>query len=56
MAEISLKCKSCGHEVTAENEEKLIKKIQQHNKEHHDMDTSTEEARKAIQERGVRKE
>ncbi len=48
----SITCKSCGHDVTADNEEQLVEKIRQHNKEHHDMDTSVEEARKAIKERG----
>ncbi len=48
MAEMSIKCKSCGHEVSAESEDALVKKIQQHNKEHHDQETSEEEAREAI--------
>mgnify|MGYP001092516568 CR=1 FL=1 len=51
---LSLKCKSCGHEVTAENEDALVKKIQQHNKEQHNMDTPEEEARKAIKERATK--
>ena len=48
----SIACKACGNEVTAENEDALVRKIQQHNKEHHNMDTSDEEARQAIKERG----
>lgn len=52
----SIKCKSCGHEVTAENEEALVMKIRQHNKEHHNEDTPEDEARKAVEERATKQE
>lgn len=52
----ALTCTHCGNEVSAENDDMLVKAIQKHNKEHHDVETSEEEARKAIQERATTKE
>ncbi|HEM60975.1 MAG TPA: DUF1059 domain-containing protein [Chloroflexi bacterium] len=48
MAEISVKCSSCGGMLTAESEPEMVKKLQAHAKEAHNMEMSEEKAKEAI--------
>jgi len=48
MAEKSVKCSRCGMSLTAGNEDDLVKKLQAHAKDRHDMDMSESKAREAV--------
>jgi predicted small metal-binding protein len=48
MAELSVKCSTCGHVLTADSEEEMIKAIQAHAKEKHNMEMSEEKAKESI--------
>lgn len=48
MAQLSVKCSTCGHVLTADSEEAMIKAIQAHAKEKHNMEMSEEKAKESI--------
>ena len=48
MAEVSIKCPTCGMELKAPNEEDLGKKFKVHTHEVHDMEMSEEEATQKV--------
>ena len=48
MAEVSVKCPTCGMDLKAPNEEELAKKFKGHAHEAHSMEMSEEEASKKV--------
>jgi predicted small metal-binding protein len=48
LAQISVKCSTCGSVLTADSEEEMTKALQAHAKEAHNMDMSEETAKEAI--------
>jgi predicted small metal-binding protein len=50
MADMNVKCSACGTTLTAGTEAELVTKLQDHAKDHHDMEMSEEKAKVAIQQ------
>jgi predicted small metal-binding protein len=50
MNEHSVICPHCGGNVSAENEDALVKATQQHMKERHDTEISEQQAKNTIKE------
>jgi len=48
MAQLSVKCSTCGHVLTADSEGEMIKALKAHAKEKHNMEMSEDKAKEAI--------
>jgi predicted small metal-binding protein len=53
MSEKSIKCMGCGAVLTAETEDALVKKVQAHGKEQHNMDMPESQIREMIRKEGT---
>lgn len=50
MAEKSVTCSACGATLTAESEDALVTRLQEHAHDHHDMDMPEGKAKQAVEQ------